>query len=58
MVVELGVLAEVGVELELLLDGAEVGLGLLDPLDPLEPLEPLDPLLARATLSVVRAGVA
>lgn len=52
MVVELDVLAEVGVELELLLDAAEVGLGLLDP------LEPLDPLLARATLRVVRAGVA
>lgn len=43
---------EVGV---LVLLGAEVGLGLLDPL---EELEPLDPLLAWATLTVVIAGAA
>lgn len=43
---------EVGVEVLL---GAEVGLGLLEPLDPLEPLEPL---LAWAMLTVVIAGAA
>jgi hypothetical protein len=50
----------VGVVDELLAVGADVGLGLLDPLellDPLDPLELLEPL-ARATLSVVSAGAA
>lgn len=49
---------EVGVEVLL---GADVGLGLLEPLEPLDPLDPLDPLeplLAWAMLTVVIAGAA
>jgi hypothetical protein len=42
----------------LVLLGADVGLGLLEPLELLDPLEPLDPLLAWATLTVVIAGAA
>lgn len=42
----------------LVLLGAEVGLGLLEPLELLDPLDPLDPLLACATLTVVIAGAA
>lgn len=42
----------------LVLLGAEVGLGLLEPLELLDPLDPLEPLLACATLTVVIAGAA